>query len=255
MKLALVTGGCRRIGAAIAARLAHSGYHLALHGHDDATPAPELRAVLDECGAVWRGFTCELGDSAAVGELLPQVVAHFGIWPTLLVNNASIFEDDKADTIEAESLHRHHAINVVAPALLTKAMAGGPVTAAPRVVINILDQRIAHPPMDQLSYTLSKMSLASLTVVEAKSLAPRLRICGVAPGLTLDTPAYQPGQMERLAAEMPLRRLARPDDIARAVLFLAESEAITGQIIYVDGGAHLRSFERDFVHMQCSEDD
>lgn len=253
MKLALVTGGCRRIGAAIAMRLARSGYRLALHGHVDATPETALASVLDECGTDWAGFTCELADAAAVEELMPRIAAHFGMWPTLLVNNASLFEDDHADTLTADRLHRHHAVNLVAPALLGKALALVPSSGRARVIINILDQRIANPPLDQLSYTLSKLGLASLTMIEAKALAPHVRVCGVAPGLTLPTADYSSRQMEQLAADMPLGQLATPDDIARAVEYLAESDAVTGQIIYVDGGAHLRAFERDFVFMRQDE--
>ncbi len=253
MKLALVTGGCRRIGGAIAARLARSGYRLALHGHGDTVPETALAAVLDECGTDWAGFSCELADADAVEQLMPRVAAHFGAWPTLLVNNASLFEDDRVDTLTANRLHRHHAVNLVAPALLGKALAQAPTLARPRVVINILDQRIANPPTDQLSYTLSKLGLASLTMIEAKALAPHVRVCGVAPGLTLPTADYSARQMERLAADMPLGQLASPDDIARAVEYLAENDAVTGQIIYVDGGAHLRAFERDFVFMRQDE--
>ncbi|WP_343211772.1 SDR family oxidoreductase [Aquisediminimonas sediminicola] len=250
MKLALITGGCRRIGAAIAARLAKSGYQLALHGHEDAIPSSDLRAVMEQCDAKWAGFTCELADSAAVEALMPKVADHFGCWPNLLVNNASLFEDDRVENLTAEGLQRHYAINLVAPALLSKAMANAPRMKVARVIVNILDQRILHPPTDQLSYTLSKLGLTALTMIEARALAPYVRVCGVAPGLTLPTADYVPGQMERLAAEMPLERLPQPDDIARAVEYLAENESVTGQVVYVDGGAHLRSFERDFLFMQ-----
>lgn len=250
MKLALITGGCRRIGAAIAERLAKNGYQLALHGHDNAIPTPDLRAVIEQCDTHWAGFTCELADSAAVEDLMPKVVDHFGCWPSLLVNNASLFEDDRVETLTAAGLQRHYAVNLVAPALLTKAMANAPRLEVARVVVNILDQRIVNPPTDQLSYTLSKLGLAALTMIEARALAPYVRVCGVAPGLTLPTADYAPGQMERLATEMPLGFLPQPDDIARAVEYLAENASVTGQVIYVDGGAHLRSFERDFLYMQ-----
>jgi NAD(P)-dependent dehydrogenase (short-subunit alcohol dehydrogenase family) len=257
MKLALVTGGHRRLGAAIAARLATDGWTLALHGAHDAVPDATLGDVLMQTGTVWHGFVADLANGDAVAALLPAVIAHFGASPTLLVNNAAMFEDDDAATADAAAIAAHHAVNAAAPVTLALALyrargtgalafygAGG--TAA---VVNIVDQRIRNPVPDQLSYSLSKAALASATRTLAVALAPRLRVNAVAPGLTLPTADYDADAMTRLAQAMPLARLATPEEIAAAVAFLATAHSATGQTIFVDGGANLKSFDRDFVYL------
>jgi NAD(P)-dependent dehydrogenase (short-subunit alcohol dehydrogenase family) len=116
-------------------------------------------------------------------------------------------------------------------------------------IINILDQRIAQPHGDQLGYTLSKQALAGATTTLARALAPRVRVNAVAPGLTLATADYTAAQMARLGEMMPLRALPKPLAIADAVAYLANATHVTGQTIFVDGGAHMVSYERDFVHL------
>jgi len=242
VKLALVTGGHRRLGGAISARLAKDGWTLAIHGARDATPEPDLAAVLGD----WHGFVADLSDAAAVEALLPAVTAHFGAVPTLLVNNASTFEWDDAASASHASLTAHAAINTNAPVMLALAMGRA---GAEGSIVNILDQRVRNPNADQLSYTLSKTALAGATRTLAVCLAPRIRVNAVAPGLTLPTPDYDAAQMARVAAAMPLARLPSPGDVADAVAFLAAAPAITGQTLFVDGGANLKSFDRDFLYI------
>ena len=144
---------------------------------------------------------------------------------------------------------RHYAVNCAAPAMLTKAFATVPAGSGDRCIINILDQRIDHPHGDQLAYTLSKLALAGLTRTTASSLAPQVRVNAVAPGLTIATPDYDADQMARLEHMMPLGRLPQAEQIAQAVLYLVDASAVTGQTLYVDGGAHMRSYDRDFMHL------
>ena len=240
MKLALVTGGHRRLGAAISARLAADGWTLALHGAQDATPEPALQAVVGD----WHGFVADLSDADAVATLLPQVREHFGAMPSLLVNNASMFEWDDIAHASPETVAAHHAVNAAAPVALALAMAQA---GAKGSIVNILDQRVRNPNRDQLSYTLSKTALAGATRTLAVALAPDLRVNAVAPGLTMPTPEYSEAQMERVAVVMPLGLLPRPEDVAEAVAYLAGAQAVTGQTLFVDGGASLKSFERDFL--------
>jgi pteridine reductase len=249
MKLALVTAGMRRIGAAIAARLASEGWALALHSRREDTPAPELAAVLAQDHTLWHSFVADFGDSAAVAALLPAVAAHFGRLPDLIVNNASRFVWDDPASVTPEALALHHAVNVSAPVLLTTGLAAAMPEGARGCVINILDQRIRHPGADQLSYTLSKQALSGATETLARALAPKVRMNAVAPGLTLPTEDYRPAQMVRLAQMMPLERLPDPDEIADAVLWLAGAESVTGQTIFVDGGASMKAFDRDFLFL------
>lgn len=246
MKLALVTGGHRRLGAAIAARLATDGWTLALHGAHDAIPDATLADVLMRNGTKWHGFVADLADSNAITALVPTVIAHFGTTPTLLVNNAAMFEDDDAATADVASIAAHHSINAAAPVALALALYRAGATG---VVVNIVDQRIRNPVPDQLSYSLSKAALASATRTLAVALAPRIRVNAVAPGLTLPTADYSADAMSRIAEAMPLARLATPEEIADAVVFLANAPSVTGQTVFVDGGANLKSFDRDFVYL------
>jgi len=245
VKLAIVTGGFRRLGAAIAGRLASEGWTLALHCRDKAEPQADLAALLAVHGTDWHVFAADLEQAEALELLLPAIAGHFGEVPSLIVNCASRFVYDDVESLNWDELAAHHSVNVAAPVLLARALyqAGG------GCVINITDQRVRHPNRDQLSYTLSKQALAAATATLARVLAPKVRVNAVAPGLTLPTDAYLPRQMVELEAMMPLQRLPEPEQIADAVLFFATAESVTGQTIYVDGGAALKSFERDFVFL------
>ena len=249
MKLALVTGGFRRLGAAISARLASEGWTLALHCRETAEPDHDLAAILALHRTQWHGFACDLADGAAASMLLPRVIQHFGQAPDLIVNNASRFVHDDASAVTAAELTAHMAVNVSAPVLLATSLAAHLDKDQTGVVINITDQRVRHPGGDQLSYTLSKQALDVATMTLAHALAPRVRVNAVAPGLTLPTEEYRPVQMVALEAMMPLKRLPEPDEVADAVWWLANASSVTGQTIYVDGGAALKSFERDFIYL------
>lgn len=244
MGLALVTGGARRLGAYIAARLAAAGYDLALQSRSGDAPEDWLRARLGErqCEMI----VADLDDADAVAALPGTVAARFGRPIDLLVNCASRFAAMEGADCAYDRVLGLVRTNLAAPVALAKAVADGRPGVA---IVNILDQRIANPPVDQLAYTLSKQALAEATRTLALALAPHARVNGVAPGLVLATEEYADGQFERVGALMPLGRNARADEVADAVLWLATAQAVTGQVIFVDGGAHLKSFERDFVHL------
>ena len=246
--LALVTGGHRRLGATIARMLAAARYDVAIHGSQDAEPEAGLADAIEAGGAQWKGFAADFVDADAPVRLMAQVTAHFGRAPDLLVNSASIFGQDRISDTNHAALLTHYAVNCAAPALLIQAFAAS--GGAGRSIVNILDQRIAQPHGDQLSYSLSKHALAGLTRIAARDLAPAIRVNAVAPGLTIVTKDYDAKQIERLAGRMPLSRLPQAEEIADAVLFLARAKATTGQTIFVDGGAHMTSFERDFVNLE-----
>lgn len=246
--LALVTGGWRRIGAAIAERLAGAGWDLALHAHHRETFDPAFAARLEAQGAKVHGLAADLGDAAAAVALVGQAATVARQPVSLLVNCASLFRDDDARTVTADHLADHLQVNLMAPVLMTRAFAEA-LGDAPGSVVMILDQRVQNPVADQLSYTLSKQALHASVRTLARALAPRVRVNGVAPGLTLPTADYDAEQWQRLEALMPLERLASPEDIADAVAYLAAAPSVTGQTIFVDAGAHLESYPRDFVHM------
>ena len=246
--LALVTGGLHRIGAAIAAALATAGYDLALHSRSGGEPEPALAEAIRAAGCAFASLPQDLAQAGAAAALFEAAVERFGRCPTVLVNNASLFGAGAiADATEAE-LMAHVAVNLTAPVQLARAMAlntfGDGGTGC---VINIIDQRVRNPVPDQFAYTVSKQALWQATRTLAIALAPAIRVNAVAPGLTLATTDYAPGQTERMSQMMPLQLLPEPRDIADAVLYLAHARAVTGQTIFVDGGASMKSFERDFV--------
>ena len=211
--LAIVTGGKRRLGAAIAAKLAGAGYALALVSHVDTPPEPVLAAALEANGSEWHAFTFDLsaGDPA--------------------------------------KLEAHFRLNLFAPLLLSQALVQAAGPAARPAIVNILDQRVVNPHRDQISYTLSKQALAMSVRSMAASFAGRARYNGVAPGLVIATDDYTAEQETRLADMMPLGALPSPSAVADAVVYLAQAQDVTGQVIFVDGGAHLKSFDRDFMHL------
>jgi len=248
-RLVLVTGGHRRLGGIISAAFAQAGYSLAIHGSHDTRLDSHLALTLEDNATEWDGFTVDFADPEGAEELVALVAERFGRPPDVLVNSAAIFGQDRLDSVNAGDLMRHYAVNCAAPTLLTKAFATVPAGTGDRCIVNILDQRIDHPHGDQLAYTLSKIALAGLTRLSASTLAPQIRVNAVAPGLTIATPDYDDDQMERLSTLMPLARLPQAEEIAQAVLYLAGASAVTGQTLYIDGGAHLRSYDRDFMHL------
>lgn len=246
--LALVTGGWRRIGAAIAEALARAGHDLALHAHHPRSFDPALTARLEALGATVHPVSADLADMAAVEALVGEASALAGRAPAVLVNCASAFVDDGPLTFDAAGLERHFRVNTFAPLILTRAFAAA-LGAEEGAVVHILDQRVTNPVPDQISYTLSKQALHASVRTLARALAPRVRVNAVAPGLTLPTDDYSEAQWVRLSELMPLDRLSSPEDVAAAVVHLASARTTTGMTLFVDGGAHLESYPRDFVYM------
>jgi len=234
-RAALITGGGRRIGAAIARALAGAGYVVVLHANQSRAQAESLAEELGRGGGRAVVVVADLAEHEAVAGLIPAAAA-FGPL-TLLVNNASAFEPDEIETLEREGLERTFAVNLAAPLFLAQAFA----TQAPAgaSIINVLDQRVFKPTPRFLSYTLSKRALHAATGTLAQALAPKLRVNAVAPGPTLPSPRQSEAQFAAQAASLLLGRGPTPQDIAAAVLYLAEAKSVTGVTIAVDGGQHL----------------
>ena len=246
--LVLVTGGLRRLGAIISSRFAEAQYDVALTSHVDAQPDTELAAALARSGVNWHCFLADLSDMSAPASLLADVIAKFGRAPCALINNAAMFGQDDWQQMDAVSLEEHFRLNLFAPLLLSRALVAASTELRP-CIINILDQRIQNPHGDQISYTLSKQALAASVRSMAASFGGRARVNGVAPGLVISTDEYSAAQEVKLAGMMPLGALPDPAGVADAAFYLAGAKDVTGQIIFVDGGAHLRSFDRDFMHL------
>lgn len=247
--LAIVTGGKRRLGAEIGARLAQAGYALALVSHVDSDPDDALLAVLAEQQSDWRSFVFDLGNPEHAVALVDAVTAHFGRAPDLLVNNAAMFGQDDWEDMSIATLRAHFELNLFTPLLLAQSVVKTADLAQRPAIVNIVDQRIVNPHRDQTSYTLSKQALAASVRSMAVSFGTLARVNGVAPGLVISTDDYTMEQEQQLAGMMPLGALPSPAGVADAVLYLAQAKDVTGQIIFVDGGAHLKSFDRDFMHL------
>jgi len=248
-KLALVTGGLHRVGAAISARLAREGYALAIHKRSPGEADPVLAEALAETGAPSHRFAADLADPAAVDALIPAVIDKFGRAPDLLVNNAALFAEGEWTDLTAMALAGMMQINHHAPVMLAKALVAASEGKRPAIV-NIVDQRVIHPVPDQIAYSLSKSALWQATATLAVAFGGRARVNAVAPGLTMATDDYSDDQVGRLATLMPLGVLPTPGQIADAVVYLARAESVTGQTIFVDGGAHLAPLGRDFVALE-----
>jgi NAD(P)-dependent dehydrogenase (short-subunit alcohol dehydrogenase family) len=245
----LVTGAARRVGRAIALDLAAHGFDLAVHCRDSIDDAAETLALARASGATAEAFAADLADEAACRALVPAVLARFGRLAAV-VNNASMFEDDDVHGFGYTAMTRHLCANTGPAVLLAQALHGHLEAAGtPGCVVNLLDQKLWNLNPDHFSYTLSKAALQAATVMLAQALAPRLRVCGVAPGVTLPSGPMNEAEFAAAHRMTPLQRSSTPDDIARAVRFLIESPAVTGTTLLVDGGQHLAAQSRDVFHL------
>jgi NAD(P)-dependent dehydrogenase (short-subunit alcohol dehydrogenase family) len=237
-KAALVTGAARRIGRALGLALAEAGYAVAVHHHSSHAAAEELVAEIGRSGGKALALTADLSDETAVRKLLPDATAALG--PIgVLVNNASVFENDTIATATRESWDAHLAVNLRAPFVLIQDFAALLPADSGGVVINLLDERVWNLTPYFVSYTVSKMGLWTLTRTMALALAPRIRVNAIGPGPTLPNARQTPAQFFDRCRNMPLRRGTSPREIGAAMRFILEAPAMTGQMITLDGGEHL----------------
>jgi NAD(P)-dependent dehydrogenase (short-subunit alcohol dehydrogenase family) len=246
----LVTGAARRLGREIALGLADAGFDAAVHYRQSSREAEATATELRAKGAQAATFAADLADESACRSLVPAVVARLGRLDAV-VNNASTFEYDAPATFGHAAMERHWRANVAPAVLLAQALHDHLAAEATTVgcVVNLLDQKLWNPNPDYFSYTLSKAALQAATVMLAKALAPRVRVCGVAPGVTLVSGTMSESEFEAAHRLTPLARSSTPADIARAVRFLIESPAITGTTLLVDGGQHLQAQARDVLFL------
>ena len=250
----LVTGAAQRIGRVIACELAGNGWQVAVHYRGSAAAAAETVALIEAAGGDARVFAADLADEAACEALVPAVCAAFGRIDAV-VNNASHFEYDEIASFSVATMERAWRANT-APAIILARALHRAVGDGSGAVVNLLDQKLWNPNPDYLSYSLSKAALEAATTMLAQALAPRLRVCGVAPGVTLLSGEMSAAEFAASQRMTPLARGSTPEDVARAVRFLLESPAITGTTLLVDGGQHLQAQARDvmFLARQTKED-
>jgi NAD(P)-dependent dehydrogenase (short-subunit alcohol dehydrogenase family) len=226
----LVTGGARRIGAAIVRHLAGAGHQVAVHHHDSHDEAEALAA---ELGVAL--VTADLADAAEARGLVQAAAAALGGPVEGLVNNASIFSWDAVPVADYAGLDRHMHVNLGAPLVLASALAAQ-TGLGEGAVVNLLDQKLANPNPDFLTYTLSKAALGEATLLLAMTLAPRIRVNAVSPGLTLPSLDQSEDEFARVASRNLLERPVDIADIAATVEHLLTARSVTGQNVFVDCG-------------------
>jgi len=250
-RTAIVTGGARRIGAALVRALHADGWHVLLHCHASADAGADLAAELaGDDGRV----TVVVADLAAPDVAMRVFAALDGMPPVgLLVNNASIFRYDTLDGFDVAAWDAHQATNVRGPALLIQAFAAAVPAEAGGLIVNLLDAKLAQPNPDYFTYTVSKMGLAGLTELAARALAARrIRVCGIAPSITLVSGKQTRDDFDAVHRMNALERGIVVDDIVAALRYLIRTPVLTGQTITLDAGQRFLALPRDVQYMDAS---
>ena len=234
----LITGAAHRIGRAIALGLSERGFGVAVHYHRSKAAAQELVADIEKAGGTACAVKADLGDEKAVSLLVPAATEHLGPL-TLLVNNASLFENDTISDVSRESWDAHMNVNLRAPLVLSQFFERQLPDGLEGNIINILDQRVWNLTPYFMSYTISKSALWTLTQTLAMALAPRVRVNGIGPGPTLQSVHQSDDEFTSQWAKTPLGRRVMPEEIADAVDFIVHAPSMTGQMLALDSGQHM----------------
>ncbi|WP_153099158.1 SDR family oxidoreductase [Paraburkholderia hayleyella] len=253
-RIVLITGAARRIGRALALGFAEAGWDVAVHCGRSRAEAETLVAQIVALGRRAVTLQADLALETEVAQLVPACIAALGR-PVCLINNASRFTEDNARDIRYTPLLQMMAINLGAPLVLARALFDATPDAAiddetqRSVVLNVLDQKLFNLNPDYLSYTLTKAALQTATVALAQALAPKVRVVGLAPGLTLPSGAQTEAAFAAAHRVTPLGRASRAEDLVAAALYLAGAGGVTGTTLVVDGGQHLVPLERDVMFL------
>ncbi|HYJ29762.1 MAG TPA: SDR family NAD(P)-dependent oxidoreductase [Allosphingosinicella sp.] len=240
-RTAIVTGGAKRIGAEIARALAADGWHLLIHYHRSRTEAEALAAEFGTASIV----QAELADPGAAERI---VAAAEGLPPLrLLVNNASRFVYDQAGDFTLDGWNAHLDVNLRAPALLSQAFAA---RARQGLIVNLLDAKLCQPNPDFFTYTISKMGLAGLSELLARALAPNIRVCAIAPSVTLVAGPQTRDDFDRVHKVNGLGRGVEVAHIVDALRYIISSPVLTGQTITLDGGQRFLALPRDVQFLE-----
>jgi pteridine reductase len=238
-KTALVTGAAKRIGAAISVALAREGANVILHYHGSSDEASRLRDDIVSLGVQSWLLQADFEEPPEYETLIERAIQTAG-GLDMLVNNASLFPVDSLATVTFESLTRNMEVNAWVPLVLSRDFAR---LVGRGKIVNLVDSRTHDFDWTHVAYILSKHVLDVLTRVTALRYAPDITVNGVAPGLVLPPPGEDEGYIDRLTSTVPLKRHGSPEDIAEAVIYLLKSDFITGEVINVDGGRHLKEYQ------------
>jgi len=253
-KAVLVTGAAKRLGREIALQFAREGWDVAVHYGQSATEASDTVKEILALGVKSVAFQADLKNESAAHQLFAAVTNEF-VNLHCLVNSASIFEYDRANSekqLSSHSLQSHMQVNLTAPILLAQLMFDYQKSQQRSIenipsVIQLLDQKLINLNPDYLSYTLSKAALATSVEVLAMDFAPTLRVIGLAPGISLPSGNQTDDGFAKAHQMTPLGKSSTPLDVAKAAVFLANANAITGTTLFVDGGQHLLPSSRDVM--------
>ena len=238
LKTVLVTGAAKRLGRAIALDLAAHGWNVAIHYNSSEDDADSATQAVRAFGAEAAILKCDLSKETETAALVDRAVKELGPL-TALINSASLFENDDWQSASRKTWDDHIETNLRAPLVLSQLFAKQLPDGAKGNIINIIDQRVLKPTPQFLSYSVSKAGLYWLTTTLAQGMGPRIRVNAVGPGPTLKNPRQSDADFNRQRDATILRRGADPADICAAVRYLLDAEAVTGQMLAVDGGQHL----------------
>ncbi|MBW0157954.1 SDR family oxidoreductase [Sedimentimonas flavescens] len=247
MARALITGGAKRLGRAMALYLAGRGYDVAIHYNASAAEAEAVAAEARALGVNAVTVQADLLEEAQTAALVDAAARALGGPLDLLINNASIFEYDNIRTATRQGWDRHFESNLRAPFVLIQAFAaqapkanrGGAEPRAEALVVNMIDQRVRKPTPEFMTYSLSKAGLWALTQTAAQALAPDIRVNAIGPGPTMQGARQSESHFTRQRAATILERGADPGDICAALGYFLDAHGVTGQLLCVDGGQHL----------------
>lgn len=238
-RCALVTGGARRIGRALALALAGAGAKVVVHYNTSAGEAADLCEEIAALGSTAGAVPGDLADPSVCADLLARASGVIGQPLDILVNNASIFGQGSVRETTVEDWDGNQAVNLRAPFLLSRAFAAQVPEGPPADIINLNDDRVAKPGADHFAYTVSKVGLHGLTRSLALALAPSVRVNELALGAVLPPETAPSDYVHTLKADIPTGRFGSVAEVTDALLFLLGNPAFTGQTLYINGGRHL----------------
>lgn len=239
-KAALVTGAAKRIGREIALGLAAQGLFVVVHHHASEESALKVVTEIKENGGNAATACADLEQATTLGSLMSEASGAAGCPIDVLVNNASIFEEDTLESLSPKTWQRHQRVNLEAPVMLTQALAKQLPSGSEGLVVNIIDQRVLKLNPQFMSYTASKAGLWTMTRTTAQALAQKkIRVNAIAPGPTLPNQSEGVAGFQQEIDNVPLARGPQLREISQAMTFLLETPSMTGQMITLDGGQHL----------------